>query len=90
MIKAVLSKSERVGNKASICIEAPTIEEAQSQGSREAAIEHSKVLGMGRPGISGNPWLEWCDKEGKAIPQHEFQAAPYRVVHITWPTQEGL
>ena len=90
MIKAVSAKSERVGSKASLCVEAATIEEAQSQGSREIAIEHSKTLGMARPGISGNPWLEWCDKEGKAIPQTGFQEAPYKVVHITWPTQEGL
>ena len=53
MIKAVASKSERVGGKANVCIEAQNIEEAQSKGAREAALDHAKILGMGRPGISG-------------------------------------
>jgi hypothetical protein len=90
MIKAVKSKSERVGSKANICVEAKNIEEAQSQMSREAAIEHSKMLGMGRPGISGIPWLEWVDDKGVAIPQNEFHNAPVKLVHINWPIQEGL
>lgn len=90
MIKAVSSKSERVGNKANICIEAANIEEAQSKGARETALDHAKMLGMGRPGISGTPWMEWVDENGNPIPQHAFQAAPVKIVHITWPIQEGL
>lgn len=90
MIKAVNSKSERVGNKANICIEAVNIEEAQSKGAREAAIDHAKMLGLGRPGISGTPWMEWVDGAGNPIPQHMFKDAAVKVVHITWPVQEGL
>ena len=90
MIKAVVNKSERVGGKANVCIEAANIEEAQSKGAREAALDHAKILGMGRPGISGTPWMEWVDDKGSVIPQHEFQNAPVKMVHITWPIQEGL
>ena len=90
MIRAVSNKSERLGSKGNVCIEAANIEEAQSQQSREEAIEHAKKLGMGRPGISGIPWLEWVDGSGVAIPQHQFNKAPVKFVHINWPVQEGL
>lgn len=90
MIRAVVNKSERVGGKGNIVVEASNIEEAQSKGAREAALEHAKMLGMSRPGISGTPWMEWVDQTGAIIPPDQFQNAQQKFVHITWPVQEGL
>jgi hypothetical protein len=90
MIKAVVNKSERLGGKGNICVQASTIEEAHSQLSREAALEHAKQLGMGRPGISGTPWIEWVDDKGITIPVDQFQTTTNKSVHIMWPIQEGL
>lgn len=91
MIKAIALKSEKVGQKANVTIEAASLEEAQSKASREAAIEFgSQKLGMNRPGISGSPWMEWVDEAGKSLSHKEFEASTSRFVHISWPLQEGL
>jgi hypothetical protein len=94
MIKAIATKSERVGQKANVTVQADNLEEAQSKASREAAIEHGTMkLGMNRPGISGTPWMEWVDQGGNSLSnQQAFEAveAKDRAVHISWPLQEGL
>jgi hypothetical protein len=92
MLKAVSLKSERVGSKANIVVQAKNIEEAHSKESREAALEYGKTsMGMNRPGISGTPWMEWVDSEGKPLSsQKTFEATNDKSVHISWPVQEGL
>ena len=50
MLKAVSLKSERVGSKANIVVQAKNIEEAHSKESRETALEYGKTsMGMNRP-----------------------------------------
>lgn len=91
MLKAVASKSERIGAKANITVQADNLDEAQSKASREAALEYGKTLGMNRPGISGTPWMEWVDASGNSLASPKaFEAAASKFVNICWPIQEGL
>lgn len=92
MIKAIALKSERIGQKANVTVQADNLEEAQSKASREAAIEFGTLsLGMNRPGISGTPWSEWVDDSGNSLAsQKSFESAKSKMVHICWPLQEGL
>ena len=91
MLKAVANKSERLGSKANITVQADTLDEAQSKASRETALEYGKILGMNRPGISGTPWMEWVDSSGNSLSSPKaFEAAASKFVNICWPLQEGL
>ena len=91
MLKAVSNKSERLGAKANVTVQADNIDEAHSKASREAAIEYGKMLGMSRPGISGTPWMEWVDANGNSIASPKaFEEATSKFVNICWPLQEGL
>lgn len=91
MLKAVASKSERIGAKANITVQADNLDEAQSKASRETALEYGKTLGMNRPGISGTPWMEWVDASGNSLASPKaFEAATSKFVNICWPIQEGL
>lgn len=90
-MKVIADKSVRNGNKAEVCIEVDSMNEAHSTDARHLAIEHAtSVLNMNKPGISGGHWTEWVDAAGNPLKGEAFRNATQKKLRAYFPLQASI